>query len=76
MYKSEGLLIGKNDKKEVYLLPKMANRHGLITGASGTGRISGSCRGSNTERRRNRSRNRIRLLIRTWRSWSRRTAAA
>ena len=38
MYKNEGLLIGKNDKKEVYLLPKMANRHGLITGASGTGK--------------------------------------
>ncbi|MBR4830763.1 MAG: DUF853 family protein [Bacilli bacterium] len=38
MYRSEGLLIGKNDKKEVYLLPKMANRHGLITGASGTGK--------------------------------------
>ena len=38
MYRSEGLLIGKNEKKEVYLLPKMANRHGLITGASGTGK--------------------------------------
>ena len=38
MYRSEGLLIGKNSKKEVYLLPKMANRHGLITGASGTGK--------------------------------------
>jgi DNA helicase HerA-like ATPase len=38
MYLNEGLLIGKNDKKEVYLLPKMANRHGLITGASGTGK--------------------------------------
>ena len=38
MYKNEGLLIGKNDKKEVYLLPSMANRHGLITGASGTGK--------------------------------------
>ena len=38
MLKNEGLLIGKNDKKEVYLLPKMANRHGLITGASGTGK--------------------------------------
>ncbi len=38
MYKNEGLLIGKNEKKEVYLLPKMANRHGLITGASGTGK--------------------------------------
>ena len=38
MYINEKLLIGKNDKKEVYLLPKMANRHGLITGASGSGK--------------------------------------
>lgn len=38
MYFNEKLLIGKNDKKEVYLLPKMANRHGLITGASGSGK--------------------------------------
>ena len=38
MYYNEKLLIGKNDKKEVYLLPKMANRHGLITGASGSGK--------------------------------------
>lgn len=32
------LLIGKNDKKSVCLIPKMANRHGLITGASGSGK--------------------------------------
>ena len=38
MYKNEKLLIGKNSKKEVYLLPNMANRHGLITGASGSGK--------------------------------------
>lgn len=38
MYINNKLLIGKNDKKEVYLLPNLANRHGIITGASGTGK--------------------------------------
>lgn len=38
MYKNDKLLVGKNSKKEVYLLPKMANRHGIITGASGSGK--------------------------------------
>ena len=38
MLVNDKLLIGKNDKKEVYLLPSMANRHGLITGASGSGK--------------------------------------
>ena len=32
------LLIAKNDRTEIYLLPQMANRHGLITGATGTGK--------------------------------------
>jgi DNA helicase HerA-like ATPase len=32
------LLIAKNDKLELELLPQMANRHGLITGATGTGK--------------------------------------
>lgn len=32
------LLLAKNDKKELELLPQMANRHGLITGATGTGK--------------------------------------
>src|SRR5512142_1204567 len=32
------LLIAKNDKQELELLPQMANRHGLITGATGTGK--------------------------------------
>ena len=32
------LLIAKNDKHELFLLPRMANRHGLITGATGTGK--------------------------------------
>ena len=38
MYKNDKILVGKNSKKEVYLLPSMANRHGLITGASGSGK--------------------------------------
>jgi DNA helicase HerA-like ATPase len=32
------LLIAKNDQHELVLLPQMANRHGLITGATGTGK--------------------------------------
>lgn len=32
------LFIAKNDKEELVLLPQMANRHGLITGATGTGK--------------------------------------
>lgn len=32
------LLVGKNQHTEVGLLPAMANRHGLITGATGTGK--------------------------------------
>ena len=32
------LLIAKNDKTELALLPALANRHGLITGATGTGK--------------------------------------
>ena len=32
------LPIAKNDKIELELLPQMANRHGLITGATGTGK--------------------------------------
>lgn len=38
MYINNKLLLGKNESKEMYLLPKMANRHGLITGASGSGK--------------------------------------
>ena len=38
MYRNEKLLIGKNEEKEVCILPSMANRHGLITGASGSGK--------------------------------------
>lgn len=32
------LLIAKNDTEELILLPQLANRHGLITGATGTGK--------------------------------------
>jgi len=35
---SDPLLIAKNAKTECVLLPQMANRHGLITGATGTGK--------------------------------------
>ena len=34
---SQPLLVAKN-RQELYLLPKMANRHGLIAGATGTGK--------------------------------------
>ena len=34
---TEGLLIAKGEK-DLYLLPKMANRHGLVAGATGTGK--------------------------------------
>src|SRR6478735_6997267 len=32
------LLVAKNDKATLALLPSLANRHGLITGATGTGK--------------------------------------
>ena len=35
---SEPLLLAKNQAHELFLLPQMANRHGLITGATGTGK--------------------------------------
>ncbi|MBR0431489.1 DUF853 family protein [Candidatus Saccharibacteria bacterium] len=38
MYINEKILVGKGNEVEAYLLPKMANRHGLITGASGSGK--------------------------------------
>ena len=40
MYLNGKLLIGKNEKKETVILPNMANRHGIITGASGTGKTT------------------------------------
>ena len=33
---SEPLLIARTPDTELFLLPGMANRHGLITGATGT----------------------------------------
>ena len=38
MYAEEKILVGCNDNTEVFLLPKLANRHGLIAGATGTGK--------------------------------------
>ncbi len=35
---TEPLLIAKHDATELHILPQMANRHGLITGATGTGK--------------------------------------
>ncbi|TYC61553.1 DUF853 domain-containing protein [Zoogloea oleivorans] len=35
---TEPLLIAKSKDKEIHLLPQLANRHGLITGATGTGK--------------------------------------
>lgn len=38
MYVDNKVLIGKNAKEELFIVPSMANRHGLITGASGSGK--------------------------------------
>ena len=38
MYVDGKILIAKNDEKELYIVPDKANRHGLITGASGSGK--------------------------------------
>ncbi len=35
---AEPIYLGKAQKQAVYLLPRMANRHGLIAGATGTGK--------------------------------------
>jgi DNA helicase HerA-like ATPase len=35
---TEPILVAKTDKNEYFLLPQMANRHGVITGATGTGK--------------------------------------
>ena len=35
---TEPLLIAKSKTQEIHLLPQLANRHGLITGATGTGK--------------------------------------
>lgn len=38
MFANEKVLIGKDGDKEFYLLPKMANRHGVIAGGTGSGK--------------------------------------
>lgn len=38
MFAEDKILIGCNENTEVSLLPKLANRHGLIAGATGTGK--------------------------------------
>ena len=38
MYVDGKVLIGKNGEEEFYILPKMANRHGLIAGGTGSGK--------------------------------------
>ena len=38
---SKPLLIARTLDTELFLLPGMANRHGLITGATGTGKTGG-----------------------------------
>src|SRR5437868_3584950 len=35
---ADPILVAKNDKSEFFLLPQMSNRHGVITGATGTGK--------------------------------------
>ena len=35
---TEPILVAKRDAAEIFLLPQMANRHGVITGATGTGK--------------------------------------
>ena len=38
MYVNEKILMAKNNDKEYYIIPKMANRHGLIAGGTGSGK--------------------------------------
>ena len=38
MYQDRKILIGKSKEEGIYIIPKMANRHGLIAGATGTGK--------------------------------------
>ena len=40
MYLNGKVVIGKGNGEEFYILPKMANRHGIITGASGSGKTT------------------------------------
>ncbi len=38
MYQDNKILVGMSGEEKVYIYPKMANRHGLIAGATGTGK--------------------------------------
>ncbi|MEE0264061.1 MAG: helicase HerA-like domain-containing protein [Acutalibacteraceae bacterium] len=38
MIKDGKILLAKSEEKEIYLYPKMANRHGLIAGVTGSGK--------------------------------------
>ena len=38
MYRDGKIYLAKSQEKELFLLPEMANRHGLIAGATGTGK--------------------------------------
>ena len=38
MYIDNKILMGKSENEELFIVPSMANRHGLITGASGSGK--------------------------------------
>ena len=41
MYKDRKIWIAQSDRP-LYMLPQMANRHGLIAGATGTGMFRGA----------------------------------
>ncbi len=38
MYYENKIFVGKSGDEEIYIYPKMANRHGMIAGATGTGK--------------------------------------
>ncbi len=38
MYQDHKIWIGKSEEENVYIYPKMANRHGMIAGATGSGK--------------------------------------
>lgn len=38
MFQDNKIWIGKSGEEDIYIYPKMANRHGLIAGATGTGK--------------------------------------
>lgn len=40
MYINNQIIVGKNEKKESIIIPKMINRHGIITGATGSGKTT------------------------------------